>query len=260
MKRQAFTLIELLVVIAIIAILAAMLLPALNQAREKAQASSCINLLKQLAQARQAYTADFEDYILPAAVASPTGGQWWWHVMFYSNDYLKSLCSRKNKHNDIVNAAVPLCPAVLKLEGAWDTRLSINGYPSAGIWHPWKQNGEAICSNGGYGRTQETFGYYNGAKWTLQGSKISSCRVPSVKWDFNDALWTAYNSSAWGLGTTYNTLPWGVHGGQGINVVHLDGHASHFQGGVPQNAVMPSGHTVWNYYVEGPKVNAAAYW
>lgn len=61
--KKRFTLIELLVVIAIIAILAAMLLPALQQARERGRATTCLNNLKQFGSAIFAYANDSSDYV-----------------------------------------------------------------------------------------------------------------------------------------------------------------------------------------------------
>jgi len=62
-KRTAygFTLIELLVVIAIIAILAALLLPAIEQARDRAQATLCMTNTHNLGPSFELYKADFGD-------------------------------------------------------------------------------------------------------------------------------------------------------------------------------------------------------
>ena len=87
MEAKRFTLIELLVVIAIIAILAAMLMPALQQARERGRAATCVNNLKQIGLAMNMYQQNNDDFFVPYGLSNDYDVLWGSKLLLA--DYLK---------------------------------------------------------------------------------------------------------------------------------------------------------------------------
>ena len=99
--KRGFTLIELLVVIAIIAILAGLLLPALAKAKQKGQATICLNDLKQVGLAMQMF-ADENDDMIPRGTAG-NSPRWWMEFMPY--------LSKGGTEKDDRNIQIFMCPS-----------------------------------------------------------------------------------------------------------------------------------------------------
>jgi prepilin-type processing-associated H-X9-DG protein/prepilin-type N-terminal cleavage/methylation domain-containing protein len=205
-RKSRFTLIELLVVIAIISILASMLLPALRQARERAQRAQCGSQLKQYGLATAEYVGDSQNWY-PCASGNVSvkldgfgisdGNKWTWSLAAYTGRIFR-------------------CPS----KGQEDT--------DQGIIDNYKTNGI-----GGYGWNTRAFGYT--PTDTITGSsdstgpprRESTVARPAMSMVVADRTFTSYNYWLYGgFGNPYNNLthvPANRHGG-GCNLLFADGH------------------------------------
>lgn len=91
MKKNGtvFTLIELLIVVSVIAVLAALLLPALNAARAKARAASCVNNLKQLGTVMIMYSTE-SGGLIPTEGGNGTQSWPGYQNLLYEAGYLEN--------------------------------------------------------------------------------------------------------------------------------------------------------------------------
>ena len=111
---SGFTLVELLVVIGIVAVLIAILPPALNGARERANAIKCMSNLRQLGMAFVTYSTDNKGYVIPSYTMTGINGGAdvpleGWAPILDRDGYIGG-----DRAND---GSVFVCPSMLDVEG-----------------------------------------------------------------------------------------------------------------------------------------------
>jgi prepilin-type N-terminal cleavage/methylation domain-containing protein/prepilin-type processing-associated H-X9-DG protein len=221
-----FTLIELLVVIAIIAILAALLLPALSNAKTRAQSIRCVNNLKQMQTAWLAYTHDNQDVMpLNLVSAAPPGydlpGSWVLGNAGWQAD-LTNITSG-TLFDYVRSVGVYLCPADpaktmnhLPVNRSYGTQVSLH---SAGVFltftwpAPYMQFRDCV--------------------------KLSAIQLPgpSQVWGFLEFSAAGHDYGSWdfyvdNLYHEWAHQPSDRHS-RGCNLTFLDGHVEHYRWKAP---------------------------
>ena len=228
--KKHFTLIELLVVIAIIAILAAMLLPALQQARERAKSTTCINNLKTIGTALTMYSNDCQGFF-PAPYMKL---KWREDMQSYTGvDHQKI---KTWKAQSMKDSGVYYCPS--------DT---------------WFGPQNVACYSYGYNTYFSSFNFDGGYSPSAQPSsfaqKVGRVSTPSKKIYIIDN----YNTALYNMTIDQNCFPFWRDSAPGLNRISKGvwfrhnnrANALHVDGHVSSNDVYYYLHTLNKYFL-GP--------
>jgi len=210
-NRGAFTLIELLVVVAIIAVLVAILLPAMAQARNRAQTMRCTTNLRSIYQGTAMYASENQDH-LPAV--NGFSGPWSGTLSFEASP------------EGIASIVLKVMPYVATPASSYTWESSPN---KAGVFCcPFDRPDDYAGFEGPYHGSSYDY------NWQYQGLSLDTNPVASLieqvyaNWEWILREVPADQAPLW-----YDHGPVAVHPDGGANVAFFDGHVQYQPAGTP---------------------------